>query len=248
MAQSILGRIGQLVRANINALLDSAEDPEKMLDQLIRDFTENIGEAEEAVAQTVGNLRLLEDDQREAQDALREWQSKAAAASRKADEVRAQGQAPEADRFDELAKIALRRQISFEQQIQTFSSQIAQQTELTDKLKDGLNKLRLKREELVQKRDELVSRAKMAQAQVQVQQAVRDVSVMDPSSELNRFEERIRRQEAMARGMEEVATSSLEDQFAQLETDEDELEVDARLAELKGGAPAPQLSGGTPTA
>ena len=244
MAQSILGRIGQLVRANINAMLDSAEDPEKMLDQLIRDFTNNISEAEEAVAQTVGNLRLLEDDQREAQDALREWQSKAAAASRKADEVRAQGQSAEADRFDELAKLALRRQISFEQQTQTFASQIGQQTELTDKLKDGLNKLRVKREELVQKRDELVSRAKMAQAQVQVQQAVRDVSVMDPSSELNRFEERIRRQEAMARGMEEVATSSLEDQFAQLETGEDEIEVEARLAELKGGQPAGQLTGG----
>jgi phage shock protein A len=239
-----LGRIGQLVRANINAMLDSAEDPEKMLDQLIRDFTNNISEAEEAVAQTVGNLRLLEDDQREAQDALREWQSKAAAASRKADEVRAQGQSAEADRFDELAKLALRRQISFEQQTQTFASQIGQQTELTDKLKDGLNKLRVKREELVQKRDELVSRAKMAQAQVQVQQAVRDVSVMDPSSELNRFEERIRRQEAMARGMEEVATSSLEDQFAQLETGEDEIEVEARLAELKGGQPAGQLTGG----
>ena len=244
MAQSILGGNGQLVRANVNAMLDSAEDPEKMLDQLIRDFTENIGEAEEAVAQTVGNLRLLEDDQREAQDALTEWRSKAAAASRKADDLRAQGQTAEADRFDDLAKIALRRQISFEQQSTTFQSQIAQQTELTDKLKDGLNKLRVKREELVQKRDELVSRAKMAQAQVQVQQAVRDVSVMDPTSELSRFEERIRRQEAMARGMEEVGTSSLEDQFAQLETTEDEMEVEARLAELKGGgSPSPQLTG-----
>ena len=70
MAQTtILGRIGQLVRANINAMLDSAEDPEQMLDQLVRDFTNNIAEAEEAVAQTVGNLRLLEDDQREAQQA-----------------------------------------------------------------------------------------------------------------------------------------------------------------------------------
>ena len=78
MAQSsILGRIGQLVRANVNSLLDSAEDPEKMLDQLIRDFTDNIAEAEEAVAQTVGNLRMLEDDQREAQRAHAEWGAKA---------------------------------------------------------------------------------------------------------------------------------------------------------------------------
>jgi len=70
MAQtSILGRVGQLLRANVNALLDGAEDPEKMLDQLIRDFTNNMAEAEEAVAQTIGNLRLQEDDAREAREA-----------------------------------------------------------------------------------------------------------------------------------------------------------------------------------
>ena len=235
MAQTtILGRIGQLVRANVNAMLDGAEDPERMLDQLIRDFTNNMAEAEEAVAQTVGNLRLLEDDAREAREAAGEWGDKASAASRRGDQLRGQGNAAEADRFDQLAKLAISRQISFENQISTFDTQISQQSELTDKLKDGLNKLRVKREELVQRRDELVSRAKMAVAQQQVQQTIRNVSVMDPTSELSRFEERIRRQEAMARGMEEVATSSLEDQFEGLEDNERDLEVEARLAELKG--------------
>ena len=237
MAQtSILGRMGQLVRANINSMLDGAEDPEKMLDQLIRDFTNNIGEAEEAVAQTVGNLRLLEDDDREAREAAGEWLSKARAASERADAERAKGNAAEADRFDGLAKLALKRQISFDEQISTFDRQISQQRELTDKLKEGLNKLRVKREELVQKRDELVSRAKMAQAQLQVQQTLKDVSVLDPTSELHRFEERIRRQEAHARGMEEVAVSTLEDQFAELATGEEDLEIEARLAALKGGS------------
>src|SRR5215210_2210103 len=132
MAQSILGRIGQLVRANVNAMLDSAEDPELMLDQLIRDFTSNIAEAEQAVAQTIGNLRLLEDDNREAQEAQQEWGSKATASSRKAEELRTEGKTTEADRFDELAKIALRRQISFETQTKTFGQQIEQQTALTD--------------------------------------------------------------------------------------------------------------------
>ena len=236
MAQTtILGRIGQLVRANINAMLDSAEDPEKMLDQLVRDFTNNIAEAEEAVAQTVGNLRLLEDDHREAQSAQEEWGSKARAAARKADEARSAGNAEEANRFDELAKIAIRRQISFENSVKTFEGQIQQQTQLTEQLKDGLNKLRVKREELVQKRDELVSRAKMASAQRQVQEAVREVSVMDPTSELNRFEERVRREEAMARGMSEVAASSLEEEFASLEDADTEAEVEARLAGLKTG-------------
>lgn len=236
MAQAtILGRIGQLVRANINSMLDSAEDPERMLDQLVRDFTSNMAEAEEAVAQTVGNLRLLEDDQREAQQALSDWGSKAQAAARKADEARTGGNSADADRFDELAKIAIRRQISFEGQVQTFSSQIEQQTQLTNQLKDGLNKLRVKREELIQKRDELVSRAKMASAQRQVQEAVRDVSVMDPTSELNRFEERVRREEAMARGMQEVAASSLEEEFASLEDADTEVEVESRLSQLRTG-------------
>lgn len=237
MAQSsILGRMGQLIRANINSIIDSAEDPEKMLDQLVRDFTNNIAEAEEAVAQTIGNLRLVEDDAREAGEAVGEWGDKAAAASRRADELRADGNTTEADRFDELAKIALRRQIGFEEQSKTLGSQASQQTELAEKLKDGLNKLRSRREELVQKRDELVSRAKMAQAQQQVQTSLKSVSVLDPTSELSRFEERVRRQEAQVRGMEEVAASSLDEQFASLESMDDEVEVDARLAQLKGGA------------
>ncbi len=246
MAQSsILGRIGQLVRANVNAILDDAEDPEQMLDQLVRDYTNNIAEAEEAVAQTVGNLRLVEDDAREAREATTEWGNKAAAASRRADELRAQNNATEADRFDQLARIALRRQISFEEQARTLETQTAQQTELADKLKDGLNKLRAKREELVQKRDELVGRAKMAHAQQQVQQTMKSVSIMDPTSEINRFEERVRRQEAPVRGREEVAASSLEEQFASLEGEEDEVEVETRLAQLKQGeAPVAQLQSG----
>ena len=236
MAQtSILGRIGQLVRANINAILDGAEDPEKMLDQLVRDFTNNIAEAEEAVAQTIGNLRLVEDDAREAREAVSEWGGKATAASRRADELRAAGNVTEADRFDELARIALRRQLGFESQARTLETSASQQTELADKLKDGLNKLRARREELVQKRDELVSRAKMAQAQGQVQEAMKSASILDPTSELSRFEEKIRRQEAQVRGMEEVAASSLDEQFASLDAGEDELEVQARLAALKTG-------------
>ena len=237
MAQtSILGRIGQLVRANINSMLDSAEDPEKMLDQLVRDFTNNIAEAEEAVAQTIGNLRLVEDDAKEARTASSDWGDKAAAASSRADQLRGEGNAAEADRFDQLAKIALRRQISYEGQATTLETQATQQAELAEKLKDGLNKLRAKREELVQKRDELVSRAKMAQAQEQVQVSLQSVSVLDPTSEIARFEEGIRRQEAMVRGREEVSASSLEEQFASLDDDEDEIEVETRLAQLKTGS------------
>ncbi|HEY8437854.1 MAG TPA: PspA/IM30 family protein [Candidatus Limnocylindrales bacterium] len=232
---SILGRVGQLVRANINAILDSAEDPEKMLDQMVRDYTESIREAEEAVAQTIGNLRLQEDDAKEAGEAAEEWGSKAAAASKKADELRASGTTTEADRFDNLAKIALKRQISYEEQVEAFRPQIEQQTALVDQLKNGLNVMRAKREELVQKKDQLIARAKMAQAQMQVQQSIKSVNIMDPTSEVARFEERIRHEEAQARGMQEVAASSLDAQFASLDDAADDAEVDARLAALKSG-------------
>jgi phage shock protein A len=236
MAQSsILGRMGQLVRANINALLDSAEDPEKMLDQMVRDYTDSIREAEEAVAQTIGNLRLQEDDAKEAGEAATEWGSKAAAASKKADDLRAAGSTAEADRFDSLAKIALKRQIGFEEQVKTFGPQIEQQTALVSQLKDGLNVMRAKREELVQKKDQLIARAKMAQAQMQVQQSIKSVNIMDPTSEVARFEERIRHEEAQARGMQEVASSSLDAQFASLDDAADDADVEARLAALKSG-------------
>ena len=59
---------------------------------------------------------------------------------------------------------------------------------------------------------------------------------MDPTSEIGRFEEKIRREEAQARGMAEVACRSLDAQFASLDDADDDLEVEARLAALKGGA------------
>ena len=110
--ESIFGRISTLVRANINSLLDQAEDPQKMIDQLVRDYTNNIADAESAIAETIGNLRLLERDHEEDVRAAREWGNKALAASRKADELRSAGNTTDADKFDSLAKIALQRQIA----------------------------------------------------------------------------------------------------------------------------------------
>jgi phage shock protein A len=205
-----------------------------MLDQLVRDFSASIAEAESAVAQTIGNLRLMEDDRDEARDAAEEWGRKAQAAAARASQLQGEGSA-DAERFEELAKVALRRQISYEQQVETFSTQITQQEQVTEQLKQGLDKIRAKRDDLVRRRDELVSRAKMAEAQTKVQEAVRGVSVLDPSSELGRFEDRIRRQEAHAKGMAEVTASSLESQFDELDELGDDLEVQRRLDALRGG-------------
>ncbi|MER5711166.1 PspA/IM30 family protein [Streptomyces sp. NPDC002122] len=231
--QTILGRVTQLAKANINALLDSAEDPQKMLDQLIRDYSSNISEAEEAVAATIGNLRLMEQDHQEDVDAAKEWGGKALAASRKADELRAGGQAAEADRFDNLAKVALGRQLQSEKEARTAEPTIASQTEVVDKLRTGLDQMKAKLGELRAKRDELVARAKSAQAQNTMMDAVKGIDVLDPTSELSRFEDKVRREEAKAMGKQELAASSLDAQFEQLDALGDTAEIEARLAALK---------------
>lgn len=230
--QSILGRISQLARANINALIDAAEDPEKMLDQMIRDYINNIADAEEAVAQTIGNLRMMEEDQREAGKAAADWGAKAAAAAAKAKEMRAAGNAEEADRFENLARVALKRQITYEEQASDLATPIAQQAEVVAKLKNGLNTMRVKLEELKTRRDELVGRAKVAEAQTKVVDALKSINITDPTSELTRFEDRIRREEARAAGMAEVSASSLEAQFDRLDDVADDAEIERRLSEL----------------
>ncbi|MFD4133887.1 PspA/IM30 family protein [Streptomyces goshikiensis] len=231
--QTVLGRVTQLAKANINALLDQAEDPQKMLDQLIRDYTNNITEAETAVATTIGNLRMLEADHTEDVAAAAEWGGKALAASRKADELRASGAAADADRFDNLAKVALGRQLQSEKEAKTAEPTIAAQTEVVAKLKSGLDSMRNKLTELKAKRDELVARAKTAQAQNTMMDAVKNIDVMDPTSDLARFEDKVRREEAKALGKQELAASSLDAQFEALDDLGTSSEIDARLAALK---------------
>ena len=233
--QSILGRVSALLRANINALLDQAEDPQLMLDQLVRDYTNNIAEAESAVAQTIGNLRLMEQDHKEDVEAAADWGRKALAASAKGDELRAAGNAADADKFDKLAKMAIGKQITAENEAKAAEPTIASQTEVVDKLKAGIDGMKDKLNELTSKRDELVARAKTAQAQNQVADALQSIDVLDPTSEIGRFEDKVRRQEALVAGKQELAASSLDAQFETLDDLDKQTEVEARLAALKSG-------------
>ncbi|MBG6059464.1 phage shock protein A [Cryobacterium sp. MP_M5] len=233
--QSIFGRIAQLAKANINALLDSAEDPKLMLDQMVRDYTNSIADAESAIAETIGNLRLLEDDHREDVEAATEWGGKALAASRKADELRAAGAAADADRFDNLAKVALGRQLQSEKEAKIAEPQIESQSAVVAQLKNGLNAMKEKLNQLSSKRNELIARSKTAEAQTKVMDAVKSIDIMDPTSEVSRFEDKIRREEARVRGASELAASSLDAQFESLEDLGELTEVDARLAALKAG-------------
>ncbi|GGO62547.1 phage shock protein A [Microbacterium nanhaiense] len=233
--QSIFGRISTLIRANVNALIDQAEDPQKMLDQLVRDYTNNIAEAESAIAETIGQLRLLERDTAEDRQAAAEWGNKAIAASRKGDELRAAGDIAGADKFDNLAKVAIQRQVQTENEIKAVEPQLVQQQQVVEKLKGGLDGMKQKLTQLKAKQSELLSRAKLADAQNKVHDAVKSIDVMDPTSELGRFEEKVRRQEALAAGKAELAASSLDAQFESLEDIGELTEVEARLAALKSG-------------
>ena len=244
--QSIFGRVTQLAKANINALLDKAEDPQKMIDQLIRDYTNNIAEAEQAVAQTIGNLRLAEKDYQEDVAAAADWGNKALAASSRADQFRAQGNTVEADKFDNLAKVALSKQIASETEAKQAQPMIAAQNDTVEKLKSGLALMKDKLVDLKSRRDQLVARQKSAQAQNAVQGAISSINVLDPTSELSRFEEKVRREESLAQGHAELAASSLDSQFAELEADAGQIEIEARLAALKnrgaiGGIQAAQI-------
>lgn len=237
--QTTLGRTLRLARADVLALVDQAEDPRKMLDQLIRDYSNSIREAEQAVAGTIGNLRLMEADHKEDTVAADEWGARALAASRKADELRAGGGAAQAETFDNLARKALERQITAESEATAAEPLIAAQTEVVEKLTRNLDAMREKLVGLDSRRDQLLARAGTAKAHNRMLDAVASMDVTDPTADLGRFEAKIRREEARAAGRAEPADSSLDAQFERLDDLGKKAEVDARLARLKnGGAPS----------
>lgn len=231
--QTILGRISQLAKANINSLLDRAEDPEKMLDQLIRDYTNNIVEAENAIAQTIGNVRLAQADLEADRAAVTEWGAKAAAAAATAQRKAGEGNSADAERFTQLARVALGKQLEFEREVSSSAPLVVSQAETAEKLKAGLAGMKDKLSQLKGKRDQLVARAKAAQAQRQVQESIGSINVMDPTSELGRWEDAVRREEAHAAGQAELAASSFESQFDELESEGDKTEIELRLEALR---------------
>ena len=236
--QGIVGRVMQLARADVNAMIDSAEDPQKMLDQLVRDYSAHISAAEQAIAQTIANLHMIEGDQREEARAAQQWGKKAQAASRKADELRSSGSARDADTFDNLARVALERQMAAEGDVVTVQHTTDAQNESLGKLKAGLDQMKIKLRDLKRKRDSLVGRARGAQAQASVQRTLTSIDIMDPTSEVGRFEQKVRREEARVRGHEEIAASSLDAEFAGLDDAGNKAEIERRLKALKSGRAA----------
>ena len=220
----LLDRISMLVRSNVNDVLDRAENPEKTLDQVIRDMADAISKAKSQVAETIAQKNLIESNVESAQKLSNEWGTKAQLAVAKG--------------ADDLAREALRRKKDYDANAQVYASQLASQTEVVDKLKGDLQALQSKYEDVVRNREVLIARHRTAQAQQKVQQTAAALQGIDPTSELSRMEEKIRMEEARARASTELNESSLDRRFAELEADPD---VEAELAALKAATVTPAL-------
>jgi phage shock protein A len=229
----ILDRMSTILRANINALLDQAEDPEKTLDQIIRDMADAIGQARGSVAEMIAQEKLMEADLERNQNLAREWGGKAElAVSRGA---------------EDLAKEALRRKIDFERNAQAYTGQLQAQQDVVTKLKHDLEQLEQKYEGAIRNREQLIARHKRAVAQQKVAQTAAQLTGMDPTSELARMEGRIRLEEARAAAISEVnSRPGIDDRFAALEHDS---ELDRQLEDLRrkvaGQLPSPGGTAGT---
>jgi len=222
----ILDRTSTILRANINALLDHAEDPEQMLDQIIRDMAAAIAEAKGQVAEVIAQEKLLESDYEQNTRLATEWGQKAELAVRRG--------------ADDLAKEALRRKLDYDHNAQTYGAQLEAQRALVTKLTSDLEQLENKYDDVVRNRDMLIARHKRAVAEQRIAQTAAQLSAIDPSSQLGHMEERIRLEEARASAAQEIAGSTTENRFAALEQDDD---VDRQLADLRakvqGQLPAP---------
>ncbi len=215
-------RLKTVISSNINALISKAEDPEKMLNQMIIDMNEQLIESKKALAMAIADEKKLERDMMENRAKADEWEKKAMLAVR-------------AGR-DDLAKEALLRKQEFE----GYATQLAQQWEAqkqsVEKLKEALRQLQTKIEEANRKKNILIARAKRAEAQQRINQTMSSLSGNKSAFEtFERMERKVDEIEASAEAMKELdeasSGASLEKQFAQLESSPQA--ADVLLEELK---------------
>lgn len=233
--QNILTRTQNLLRANIHKALDEAEDPVKTIDLFIRDYTENLTQAEDATAEVIGQLRLLEIESNEAHTEYTDLGHKAVAASHRADDARAKGETKTADKLDQLAARALRKQIRAEQRVKDLQPSIQAQSQSVEQLKHAMSLMRERLEDLNDRRNDVASRVRTADAKDRVVSAVSSLNSSDPTSDISRIEGTVRRREALTQGRVEVAALSLESQFDELETLGESALAENRLEQIKSG-------------
>ncbi len=217
----ILDRVTAIVRANINDLLDAAEDPEKMLDQIIRDMDAAIRDARNQVADMIAQEKLIKSDLEEARRLSAEWEKKAELAVSKG--------------ADDLALEALRRKNDYDEHAEVYQKQWEAQRAAVEKLKAQLEALESKYQEAVRNKEVLIARRKRAVVQRRIAATEAKISTVDFTAELERMERRIREEEARAVAIAEMAETPVERRLEELEADEALKEQLAALkAKLKG--------------
>ena len=213
----ILDRVSTILRANINALLDQAEDPELVLTQILSDMKDAIAQARTQVAEMIAQEKLFQGDMEKNQAQAQEW-------ARKAELALGRGS-------EELAKEALRRKVDYDRNASSYMQQLIAQQQVVTKLKSDLNALQTKYDSAMRNRESMIARHKAAIAQQKIAATAQQLSAIDPSSEIARMDAKIRLEEARASAALEMNEQlSLEDKFADLE---DDGEVSSQLADLK---------------
>ena len=212
----ILDRTSQILRANINDLLSRAEDPEKMLNQILRDMEDQLRQGQAQVAEQIAQEKMIQADLDTAKKNADEWSKKAELAVQKG--------------RDDLAREALRRQSDYAAQIDIYQKQLDVQHQAVQKLKADLDALDDKYQDARRNKDALVARAKRAAAQKQIATATTKLSTVDYSSDLARMERRIQEQEARVSADEELRKTPTDEEFKKLGTDD---AIEQQLAALK---------------
>jgi len=213
----IFSRIADIFKSNVNDALDKAEDPEKMLKQMVLEMEESVNKATLAVANAIANEKSLERKLEKARNEKKDWEQKAV-------------QALQAGRED-LAKAALEKKAIAERNVIDLEPIYQQAKATSDKMRTQLNSLKAKLEEARSRQSTLIARSQAAKAQKQIAQSFSGVG-SDAFSKFDKFEGKIEKLESEATAFEQLAgeNTKLEDEFKMLSTSSN---VDADLLELK---------------
>jgi phage shock protein A len=212
----LLERVTTLVRANLNDLIDRAEDPEKMLKQVILDMQNQLMQVKTQVAISIADQHLLEKKVKENDAALSEWIRKAELALEK--------------NRDDLARAAAERILSHKQLGQSFGEQLEDQKAQVENLKTALRKLEQKLVEAQAKSDVLRSQHRRARALSRATDARAAMGSEVSSNAFDRMKDKVERAEATSEAKVELATDNLHEQLVSLGKEE---QVDQILNEIK---------------
>lgn len=219
---SILIRIRRILSANINELIDKAENPEKMINQMIRDMEENVREVRQEVAAARASLKGLENKWKKHEDEAQQWEKRAEMALKKSNET--------------LAKEALKKKKEHFQTAREFQNQAESQKENVEVLTSSLKQLEDKMDEAKEKKTILFAKKRIADASISVH---KKVSGRDEEAALhtwNRMQEKIEEREVKGQAAMELT----KEQFSQGDTATDldvELELEALKEKIAGGKP-----------